>query len=91
MFLLKSLYHTVIISNTLDYNLFQHLLFMLCAATCTRDVPFFADTCTRSVPIFYISSYENGVPKTINRWLNWNLGRIFSCLVLEIFAKINWE
>ena len=39
MFLLKSLYYTVIISNTLDY-LFQYLLqsfyyiFMLCAATC---------------------------------------------------------
>ena len=58
MFLLKSLYHTVIISNTLDY-LFQYLLqsfyyiFMVCAATCTRSVPFFADTCTHSVPIFY--------------------------------------
>ena len=59
MFLLKSLYYTVIISNTLDY-LFQYLLqsfydiFMLCAATCTRSVPFFADTCTHSVPIFYL-------------------------------------
>ena len=46
MFLLKSLYYTVIISNTLDY-LFQYLLqsfyyiFMVCAATCTRSVPFF--------------------------------------------------
>ena len=26
---------------------------MLCAATCTRSVPFFAGTCTRSVPIFF--------------------------------------
>ena len=59
MFLLKTLYYTVIISNTLDY-LFQYLLqsfyykyiFMLCEATCTRSGPFFADTCTRSVPIF---------------------------------------
>ena len=57
MFLLKSLYYTIVISNTLDY-LFQYLLqsfyyiFMLCAATCTRSVPFFADTCTHSVPIF---------------------------------------
>ena len=60
MFLLKSLYYTVIISNTLDY-LFQYLLqsfyyiFMLCAATCTRSVPFFfADTCMHSVPIFLL-------------------------------------
>ena len=60
MFLLKSLYYTVIISNTLDY-LFQYLLqsfyyvFILCATTCTRSV-FFADTCTHSVPIFNIAS-----------------------------------
>ena len=57
MFLLKSLYYTVIISSTLDY-LFQYLLqsfyYIFCCAQLPERVAylFFADTCTHSVPIF---------------------------------------
>ena len=38
---------------------------------------------------FYFCSYENGVPKTIVDLIE-ILDAIFNCLVLEIFAKIDW-